>query len=72
MNERTARFLCCVALQAPGMEQTILHATCEGRVVLEPRGGGGGGGGAAPAPASATPRAGAPGPNTPQRISPKT
>ncbi|MGE0002249.1 MAG: non-canonical purine NTP pyrophosphatase, partial [Fimbriimonadaceae bacterium] len=45
MNERTARFLCCVALQAPGMEQTILHATCEGRVVLEPRGGGGGGGG---------------------------
>ncbi|MGE4216711.1 MAG: non-canonical purine NTP pyrophosphatase, partial [Fimbriimonadaceae bacterium] len=45
VNERTARFLCCVALQAPGMEQTILHATCEGRVVLEPRGGGGGGGG---------------------------
>ncbi|MGE0002246.1 MAG: RdgB/HAM1 family non-canonical purine NTP pyrophosphatase [Fimbriimonadaceae bacterium] len=39
--ERGARFVCWVSLQHPGAEPRTFHATCEGRIALEPRGEGG-------------------------------
>jgi len=38
---RGARFVCCVALQAPGEEPRAFRATCEGSIAQDPRGTGG-------------------------------
>lgn len=40
-DSRGARFVCWVALQAPGAPPKLFHATCEGRIATEPHGEGG-------------------------------
>ena len=40
-HERTARFVCCVALASPGKPTQLFEATCEGRIATAPHGTGG-------------------------------
>lgn len=41
VEQRAARFRCCVAVAQPGVETKVFEATCEGRIAEEPSGGGG-------------------------------
>jgi XTP/dITP diphosphohydrolase len=40
-DERGARFVCVIALVAPGGTETLVEGTCEGRIARAPRGAGG-------------------------------
>ena len=41
LNERTARFVCVIAVAIPGEETLIFRGECEGLISLEPHGDGG-------------------------------
>lgn len=38
MEERTARFICAIAVARPGKDTFVKHGVCEGRIALEPIG----------------------------------
>ena len=37
-GERQARFKCCIAIVAPGREETVVEGTCPGKIAFAPRG----------------------------------
>jgi XTP/dITP diphosphohydrolase len=41
VQERTARFRCCIALVSPTGEENVIEDTCEGTIALAPSGSGG-------------------------------
>lgn len=41
VEQRAARFRCCVAVASPGEVSRVFEATCEGRIAEEPSGAGG-------------------------------
>lgn len=41
VQERSARFRCCIALVSPEGEETVIEDTCEGTIALAPSGSGG-------------------------------
>ncbi|MEX2243859.1 MAG: RdgB/HAM1 family non-canonical purine NTP pyrophosphatase [Fimbriimonadaceae bacterium] len=41
VQERSARFRCCIALVSPTGEETVIEDTCEGTIALAPSGSGG-------------------------------